>query len=213
VTTRRLAVFLIATFVGAQALVLIALRGRYEDSGLLPIAWFAEGRQGRDSWDPMAQAYLHATTPHRLDRAFYWRTAFSPQVLRKGFQYPPTALLVVSALDGVLGPRWPDLVDEETFDIASPDYCVLGQAYAGKEPTEEQLDALTHAGVTLGRVGPRAPAARPRSRAGAIAGRPRNRAHRRFCRRACPVHTRSGSVAFIRTWGAATRIGDSTTSR
>ena len=41
-TTRRLAVFLIATFVGAQALVLIALRGRYEDSGLLPIAWFAE---------------------------------------------------------------------------------------------------------------------------------------------------------------------------
>jgi hypothetical protein len=108
VTTRRLALFLIATFVGVQALVLLGLRGRYEDSGLLPIAWFFEGRQGRDSWDPMAQAYLHATTPHSVERPFYWRTAFSPQVLRKGFQYPPTALLIVSALDRTLGARWPD---------------------------------------------------------------------------------------------------------
>jgi len=107
VTTRRLALFLAANFVGVQGLVTL-LGARYPDTGLLPIAWFAEGRQGRDSWDPMAQAYLHATTPHRVERPFYWRTAFNPQVLRKGFQYPPTALLVVSALDGVLGARWPD---------------------------------------------------------------------------------------------------------
>lgn len=106
-TTRRLAVFLIASFVGVQGLVAL-LGARYPDTGLLPIAWFAEGRQGRDSWDPMAQAYLHATSPHRVERPFYWRTAFNPQVLRKGFQYPPTALVVVSALDGVLGARWPD---------------------------------------------------------------------------------------------------------
>ncbi|HEY8149640.1 MAG TPA: glycosyltransferase family 87 protein [Vicinamibacteria bacterium] len=107
-TTRRLALFLIASFVGVQGLVLAVLGARYEDTGLLPVSWFAEGRQGRDSWDPMAQAYFHATAPHRVERPFYWRTAFSPQVLRKGFQYPPTALVVVSALDRVLGARWPD---------------------------------------------------------------------------------------------------------
>ena len=107
-TTRRLALFLVANFILVQAVTLIALRAPVSDTGVLPIAWFFEGRQGRDSWDPMAQAYLHATTPHRLERPFYWRTAFSPQVLRKGFQYPPLALLLVSALDTVLGDRWPD---------------------------------------------------------------------------------------------------------
>jgi hypothetical protein len=107
VTTRRLALFLIASFVGVQGLVTL-LGARYEDTGLLPIVWFAEGRQGRDSWDPMAQAYLQATTPHPAERPFYWRTFFNPHLLRKGFQYPPTALLVVSALEAVAGERWPE---------------------------------------------------------------------------------------------------------
>ena len=106
-TTRRLVLFLIASFVGVQGLVTL-LGARYEDTGLLPIVWFAEGRQGRDSWDPMAQAYLQATTPHRAERPFYWRTFFNPHLLRKGFQYPPTALLVVSALEAVAGERWPE---------------------------------------------------------------------------------------------------------
>jgi alpha-1,2-mannosyltransferase len=108
VTTRRLALFLVASFVLVQAAVLGLFRAPIEDTGLHPIAWFFEGRQGHDSWDPMAQAYLHATTEHRVERPFYWRTAFSRQVIRKGFQYPPTALLVVSLLDRVVGERWPD---------------------------------------------------------------------------------------------------------
>ena len=149
-TTRRLAVFLIATFVGVQALVLIALPGRYEDSGLLPIAWFAEGRQGRDSWDPMAQAYLHATTPHRLDRPFYWRTAFSPQVLRKGFQYPPTALLVVSALDGVLGARWPDALRWITWLMVPVTAAFVWRLHAAlRTPGADAPDAQEHALAAL----------------------------------------------------------------
>jgi alpha-1,2-mannosyltransferase len=109
VSARRVALFLVGNFLLVHALLFV-LRTRYEDTGLLPIAWFFEGRQGRDSWDPMAQAYLHATTPHRIERPFYWRTAFSPQVLRKGFQYPPTALLIVSGLDAAVGERWPDVL-------------------------------------------------------------------------------------------------------
>jgi len=137
VTTRRLAVFLIATFLGVHTLVLLGLRGRYEDSGLLPIAWFAEGRQGRDSWDPMAQAYLHATTPHSVERPFYWRTAFSRQVLRKGFQYPPTALLVVSTLDGVLGARWPDALRWITWAMVPVTAALVWRLHVRLSPSTE----------------------------------------------------------------------------
>jgi len=155
VTTRRLAVFLIATFLGVQALVLLGLRGRYEDSGLLPIAWFAEGRQGRDSWDPIAQAYLHATTPHRMERPFYWRTAFSRQVLRKGFQYPPTALLVVSTLDGVLGARWPDALRWITWAMVPATAALVWRLHArlrppiGLAPSDRALGALVALFATL----------------------------------------------------------------
>jgi len=106
--TGRLALFVAGTFVVVQAVVLLAFRAPVADTGLHPIAWFFEGRQGRDSWDPMAQAYQAATAEHRVERPFYWRTAFSRQVIRKGFQYPPTALLLVSLLHAVMGERWPD---------------------------------------------------------------------------------------------------------
>jgi hypothetical protein len=153
VTTRRLVLFLLATFVGVQALVTV-LGARYEDTGLLPIAWFVEGRQGRDSWDPMAQAYLHATSPHRVERPFYWRTAFSPQVVRKGFQYPPTALLVVSALDRVLGPRWPDALRWITWVMVPATAAFVWMLYerlrpAAAPPEERVLAALAAVLATL----------------------------------------------------------------
>ena len=106
-TTRRLTLFLVANFVLVNGTLLAALGGRTEDTGLPPIAWFLEGRQGGDSWDSIAMAYLQATTPDRVEKPFYWRSFFNPQ-LRKGFQYPPTALLVASALEAVAGERWLD---------------------------------------------------------------------------------------------------------
>jgi alpha-1,2-mannosyltransferase len=105
VSTRSLAVFVVASFCSVQLLTLGFFRVPVGDSGLQPIAWFFTGRQGHDSWDPMAEAYRVATTEHRVQRPFYWRTAFSRQVIRKGFQYPPTALLVVSLLDRMAGVR------------------------------------------------------------------------------------------------------------
>jgi hypothetical protein len=45
----------------------------------------------------------------------------------------------IALLNDHLGPDWPNLIDQETFDIASPSSCVLGQLYADKEPTEEQF--------------------------------------------------------------------------
>lgn len=151
-TTRRLALFLIAAFVGVQGLVAL-LGARYEDTGLLPIVWFVEGRQGRDSWDPMAQAYLHATSPHRVERPLYWRTAFSPQVLRKGFQYPPTALVVVSALDQVLGARWPDALRWITWAMVPATAVFVWMLYERLRPPaapeERALAALAAALATL----------------------------------------------------------------
>jgi hypothetical protein len=126
---QRLAALLIASFVIVQGLVLLA-GTPFEDTGLLPIAHFAQGRQGRDSWDPMAFAYLHATTPHRIERPFYWRTAFSPQVIRKGYQYPPTALLVVAALDATVGERWPDALRWITWAMIPATVVIVWRLYA-----------------------------------------------------------------------------------
>ena len=151
-TTRRLALFLIASFVGVHGLVTV-LGARHEETGLLPIAWFAEGRQGRDSSDPMAQAYLHATTPHRVERPFYWRTAFSRQVIFKGFQYPPTALLVVSALDRVLGARWPDALRWITWVMVPATAVFVWMLYVRLRPPaapeERALAALAAVLATL----------------------------------------------------------------
>ncbi|HEV7501425.1 MAG TPA: glycosyltransferase family 87 protein, partial [Vicinamibacteria bacterium] len=155
-TTRRLAAFVVASFVLVQVIVLVGLRARFEDTGLLPVAWFFEGRQGRDSWDPMAEAYRQATTPHRLDRSFYWRTAFSPQVLRKGFQYPPTALLVVSFLRTAVGEAWPDALRWITWAMVPltavfvwRTYEALGPRAPPPVPREQGLALLTALAATL----------------------------------------------------------------
>jgi len=100
------AMFLLANFVLVHVVLILALRTPVDDTGLRPIAWFFEGRQGRDSWDSLALGYLHATMLRHAARPLYWHSFFSPQILHKGFQYPPTALLAVSALDAVLGARW-----------------------------------------------------------------------------------------------------------
>jgi hypothetical protein len=114
-TPRAVAAFLVASFVAVHAALFAAARADYADTGLVTLEAFFRGTQGRDSWDPMAHAYFHATTPHAKDKPFYWRTAWSPQVVRKGYQYPPSALLVVSALDHLAGPSWPGVIRAITW--------------------------------------------------------------------------------------------------
>ncbi len=149
------AAFLIANFVLVHAVLILALRVPIEDTGVLPVAWFFDGRQGRDSWDSMALGYLHATTPHRTDRPFYWRTFFSPQIVRKGFQYPPTALLVVSGLDAVLGARWDAALGWITWAMIPLTALLLGALYealaarAGLPSGPRLVVALTAVFATL----------------------------------------------------------------
>lgn len=44
----------------------------------------------------------------------------------------------IDLLDRELGPDWPNMIDAETFDIASPEACVLGQLFNEREATEDQ---------------------------------------------------------------------------
>jgi hypothetical protein len=112
---RALAAFLVGSFLTVHAALFAVARADYADTGLVTLEAFFRGTQGRDSWDPMAHAYFHATTPHAKDKPFYWRTAFSPQVVRKGYQYPPSALLVVSVLDRAFGAAWPRVIRAITW--------------------------------------------------------------------------------------------------
>jgi hypothetical protein len=149
------ALFLIANFVIVHAVVILVLRTPVVDTGVLPIAWFFEGRQGRDSWDSMALGYLHAAAPHRTERPFYWRTFFNPQILHKGFQYPPTALLVASALQAVLGARWPAALGWITWAMIPVTAVLLWKLYealaarAGLPIGPRPLVALTAVFATL----------------------------------------------------------------
>ena len=112
---RSLAAFVVGSFLVVHAALFVGARADVADTGLVTLEAFFRGTQGRDSWDPMANAYFHATTPHAKDKPFYWRTAFSPQVVRKGYQYPPSALLVVSVLDRVAGASWPRVIRAITW--------------------------------------------------------------------------------------------------
>ena len=82
--------------------LIVGLRTAWPDTGVQPIYWFLTGRQGGDSWRGMLRAHDVASTAEGRG-ALYEHTFFSPDVRHDGFQYPPTALLVVSALDRVNG--------------------------------------------------------------------------------------------------------------
>jgi hypothetical protein len=99
--TRRLAVFLAAGFAGGT-LLLLALGAPWTETALFPVARFFQGRQASDSWTSLDVGYAYVTGPPR-QRALYDATFFSRQLERKGFQYPPTSLLVMSAADAVFG--------------------------------------------------------------------------------------------------------------
>ena len=91
--TRRLALFVLASALGVNAL--LAGLGQY--TALRDTAFFLRGVQGVDSWRPMAQAY--AIAPAGAVHPLYQRLFFEQHVK---FIYPPTALLLFRALDLVL---------------------------------------------------------------------------------------------------------------
>jgi hypothetical protein len=96
-----LAIVLAGSLIVNGALI-VGLRTAWPDTGLQPIYWFLTGRQGGDSWRGMLRAHEVASTAEGRG-ALYAHTFFSPDLQHDGYQYPPTALLVVSALDRANG--------------------------------------------------------------------------------------------------------------
>lgn len=94
--TRRLAAFLLVAFLAGAALLTGPLRARWQDTVLLPVAWFLTGRQASDSWTSMEKGRDYFTGPPR-QRSLYEATFFSRRLEHKGFQYPPTSLLAMEA--------------------------------------------------------------------------------------------------------------------
>lgn len=72
-------------------------------TGVDPLVWFVEGRQGGDSWRPGLTALDVAETLHQRSRGFYEKVFFQAKVAHKGFQYPPTALLPFRAARAAAG--------------------------------------------------------------------------------------------------------------
>ncbi|MBN2370313.1 MAG: DUF2029 domain-containing protein [Vicinamibacteria bacterium] len=87
--------------------VMIAFRAPASETVIEPIRWFLHARQGQDSWRPMERAYRYSMTPLPQRRSFYQKLFYGPNNRHKGYQYPPSALLPVLALDGLAGRHWP----------------------------------------------------------------------------------------------------------
>jgi len=98
----RLFVFVIATTAGVS-LVLCSLGVPVTRTGVDPLIWFVEGRQGGDSWRPSLSALEVADTIHLRSAGLYEKVFFQAKVPHKGFQYPPTALLPIRAARAVAG--------------------------------------------------------------------------------------------------------------
>ena len=98
----RLLVFLIVTTAGVS-LVLRSLDVPLARTGVDPLFWFVEGRQGGDSWRPAISALDVADTLRLRSRGLYEKVFFQAKVPHKGFQYPPTALLPIRAARAVAG--------------------------------------------------------------------------------------------------------------
>ena len=96
--TRRLALFVLVSALGVNALLAAAgQRTTLDDTAL-----FLRGIAGVDSWGPMAQAYALAT--NEPAQPIYQRLFYEHHIK---FIYPPTALLLIRALDlGVERSSW-----------------------------------------------------------------------------------------------------------
>ena len=94
---------MIVTTAGTS-LVLCTLGVPRARTGVDPLIWFVEGRQGGDSWRPVLSALAVADTLHLRSRGLYEKVFFQAKVPHKGFQYPPTALLPIRAARALAGP-------------------------------------------------------------------------------------------------------------
>jgi hypothetical protein len=98
----RLLLFVIVTTAGIS-LALSAGGVPRARTGVDPLMWFMEGRQGGDSWRPGLAALDVAETLHTRSRGLYDKVFFQAKVGHKGFQYPPTALLPLRAARAAAG--------------------------------------------------------------------------------------------------------------
>jgi hypothetical protein len=92
----RLIAFVVLTTAGIS-LALLAAGVPRAKTGVDPLFWFVEGRQGGDSWRPGLSALDVAETLQERSRGLYEKVFFLAKVPHKGFQYPPTALLAFRA--------------------------------------------------------------------------------------------------------------------
>jgi hypothetical protein len=88
----RLLLFVVIATTGVS-LALMAVSVPRARTGIDPLVWFVEGRQGGDSWRPGLTALDVAETLEVRSRGLYEKVFFQAKVPHKGFQYPPTALL------------------------------------------------------------------------------------------------------------------------
>ena len=72
-------------------------------TGVEPLVWFVEGRQGGDSWRPGLIALDVAETLHLRSRGLYEKAFFQAKRTPRGFQYPPTALIPFRAARAAAG--------------------------------------------------------------------------------------------------------------
>jgi hypothetical protein len=114
---RALLAALVATAL-VNALVILAFGTPWARTVLQPLYWFFTARQGGDSWRSMARGW-EAATAVAADGGLYARTFFDPALGHEGFQYPPTALLIVALLHAVFGPAWETAIRTLTW-IAVP---------------------------------------------------------------------------------------------
>lgn len=98
----RLLAFVVLTTAGIS-LILVAVGVPRARTGVEPLFWFVEGRQGGDSWRPGLRALDIAETLQARSRGLYEKAFFQSNTPHKGFQYPPTALLPFSVARAVAG--------------------------------------------------------------------------------------------------------------
>src|SRR6187431_2165065 len=98
----RLLAFVIVTTAGTS-LLLRSAGVPWRQTGVEPLVWFTEGRQGGDSWRPALWALDVSDTLHLRSRGLYEKVFFQSKAAHKGFQYPPTALLPIRAARAVAG--------------------------------------------------------------------------------------------------------------
>ena len=84
-----LLLFVIVTTAGTS-LVLRSLGVRLNRTGVDPLIWFVDGRQGGESWRPALTALEVADTLQLRSKGLYEKVFFQARVPHKGFQYPPT---------------------------------------------------------------------------------------------------------------------------